>query len=103
MDTLMQVISDEPVPPRRLQPTVPRDLETVCLKCLHKEPRKRYGSAEELAEELRRFWNGEPVRARPVSPPEQVWRWCRRKPVVATLSGTVALLVLLLAAGSTAS
>src|SRR5262249_983671 len=66
VDTLMQVISDEPVPPRRLQSGVPRDLETICLKCLRKEPDKRFGSALELAEELHRFLNDEPIHTRPM-------------------------------------
>src|SRR5204863_4928883 len=66
--TVLQVLNNEPVPVTRLQPNVPPDLETICLKCLHKEPRRRYGSALELAEDLRRFLHDDPIRARPVRP-----------------------------------
>jgi tetratricopeptide (TPR) repeat protein len=93
LDTLMQVISDEPVPPSRLQSRVPRDLETICLKCLEKEPRKRYATALDLAEDLQRFLDGVPIRARAIGSAERAWRWAKRNPWIAGLAGTIAVLV----------
>jgi hypothetical protein len=89
IETLEQVRCHEPVPPRRLNPAIPRDLETVCLKCLEKDPGRRYHSAEALAEDLRRWLDGHAVLARPVSPVEITWRWCCRRPVVATLAASL--------------
>jgi WD40 repeat protein/serine/threonine protein kinase len=87
LDTIQQVVNADPVPPSRLQPTVPRDVETIALKCLEKDRRKRYASGRELGEDLDRFLKGEPIQARPVGKAERVWRWCRRKPALATASG----------------
>jgi serine/threonine protein kinase len=84
-DTLEQVWSHEPVPPSRLQPKVPRDLETICLTCLHKEPRKRYATGQAMAEDLRRFLAGEPIRARPIGVLERGVKWVRRRPALAAL------------------
>jgi serine/threonine protein kinase len=95
LDTVMQVVNDEPAPPRQLQSKVPRDLETICLKCLQKDPRKRYVSAEALADDLDRYLKDQPILARPVGQLERTWRWCRRNPVVAALLGVVAACVVI--------
>jgi serine/threonine protein kinase len=98
LDTILQVINDDPVPPRRLQPKVPVDLETICLKSLEKDARKRYASAGALAEDLRRFLAHEPIQARPVGVVRRTVKWARRRPAVAALVG-VSLLALLILAG----
>ncbi len=96
-ETVVQVLSLDPVPVRRLQPKVPHDLETVCLKCLRKEPADRYASAADLAADLQRFRAGRPIRARPVGRLERAVKWARRKPALATLwaSGVLAVLLAL--------
>jgi serine/threonine protein kinase len=92
LDTILQVVSQEPVPVRHLQPRTPRDLETICLKCLEKQPSKRYATALELAEDLRRFKGGEPIQARPIAAWEQAVKWAKRRPAVAGLSAALLLL-----------
>ena len=96
---LHQVVHVEAPAPRALDSRIPRDLETVCLKCLQKEPARRYGSAEELADEFRRYLEGRPIEARPTSRVARAARWCRRNPTVATLGSVVGALLLLLAVG----
>ena len=94
IETVKLVVSAEVVAPRMLRPDVPRDLETICLRCLERVPSNRYESAAALAEDLRRFVEGRPTLARPVRSPVRLWRWCRRNPRLATLSGTLAATVL---------
>jgi len=93
-ETLRLVFEAEPVSPRVLDPGLPRDLETICLKCLEKDPARRYATAQELSEELGRFERNEPILARPVSRPEQAWRWCARHPALAGLAALVVLSLL---------
>jgi hypothetical protein len=97
--TLEQVISWDPAPPRQLAPEAARDLETICLKCLHKDPTRRYGGADGLADDLARFQAGRPILARPTPAWERIWKWIRRRP--ATTAG-VALALTLTAALATA-
>jgi WD40 repeat protein/serine/threonine protein kinase len=102
LDTIFQVLSDEPVPPRRLQAKAPRDLETICLKCLRREPSNRYATAEALADDLRRFLGRRPIQARPVGSWEHGVKWARRRPAVAALVAVSTLAVIggLAAAGA---
>jgi serine/threonine protein kinase/tetratricopeptide (TPR) repeat protein len=94
METLRQVLSRDPVPPTRLQPKIPRDLETICLKCLAHEPHKRYASADALADDLHRFRTGRPIEARPVGKGERALKWARRRPAAAALVAVSALAAL---------
>jgi WD40 repeat protein len=93
LDTLLMVRNEEPVPPRHLQPGIPRDLETICLKCLQKEPGRRYGTAEHLAADLRRFLDGKPILARRTPAWERAWKWARREPRIAGLSTALVLVI----------
>jgi hypothetical protein len=92
-----QVIHDEPRNPRSFNDRVPRDLDTICIKCLQKDPAQRYQQSSELADDLRRFLTSEPIQARPIGRLERFWRGCRRNPVVASLAATAVALLLLLA------
>jgi WD40 repeat protein/tetratricopeptide (TPR) repeat protein/tRNA A-37 threonylcarbamoyl transferase component Bud32 len=96
-----QVLHDEPRSPRSLNDRIPRDLETITLKAMAKEPSRRYASAKDLADDLRRWAEGLPISARPVGPVERAWRWCRRNPVVAGLNALAATLTILIAVIST--
>ncbi len=99
---LLQVIQDEPRSPRRLNDRIPRDLETICLKAMAKEPAQRYPTASAFAGDLRRFLNGEPPHARPVSQREKLWRWCRRNPALSAAAIGVVLALAVCTAVSTA-
>ena len=98
--TLRLVAETEPVPARLLNPGLSRDLETICAKCLEKDPKRRYVSAQELADELGRFLRDEPIYARPITPAAKLARWCRRKPTLAAALGVIVVLLLVVAIGS---
>jgi eukaryotic-like serine/threonine-protein kinase len=93
LDTLQHVKNDDPIPPGRLRPRVPHDLEVICMKCLQKEPRKRYASAQDLADDLARFLHNRPIRARSINDIERTWKWIRRQPMFAALLATLLLVI----------
>jgi len=96
-ETLDQVREQVPQPPRSLNPRVPRDLEVICLKCLEKDPQRRYASADSLAEDLKRWLAGEPIAARPVGNAARLWMWCRRNPALAGAAGLAAAALVVVA------
>jgi serine/threonine-protein kinase len=102
-ETTLLVVNEEPVRPSLLVSRVPADVETICLKCLQKAPERRYESAAALADDCRRYLAGEPIVARPISPVERLWRWCRRNPRTAGLAAAVVGLLAVVAVGSTAA
>jgi WD40 repeat protein/tRNA A-37 threonylcarbamoyl transferase component Bud32 len=102
-ETIQMVLNEEPLAPRLLTPGLPRDLETICLKCLEKDAANRYPTAQALAEELDRFLHDRPIQARPVGRLEKAWRWCRRNPLTAGLAAGTVLLLAAIALGSSTS
>ncbi|HEY2828020.1 MAG TPA: protein kinase, partial [Pirellulales bacterium] len=86
---IVQILDEEPPSPRKLNANIPRDMETITLKCLEKEPAKRYHTAQELADDLQRYLTGKPIQARPLGRVERGWRWCRRNPIIASLAAAV--------------
>ncbi|MCI0533942.1 MAG: WD40 repeat domain-containing serine/threonine protein kinase, partial [Verrucomicrobiales bacterium] len=101
-ETIQRVLNEEPLAPRLLSPGTPRDLETICLKCLEKDAANRYATAHALAEDLERFLHDRPILARPVGRWEKVWRWCRRNPLTAGFAAGIILLLAAVAVGSSA-
>ncbi|MFO1501043.1 MAG: serine/threonine-protein kinase [Verrucomicrobiota bacterium] len=98
--TLDQVLHQEPVPPRLINPHTPADLQTICLKCLQKDPDRRFASARDVADDLERFLEGKPIQSRPVGSLGKLWLFCKRKPALTSLAGTALLLLLFVAIGS---
>jgi serine/threonine protein kinase/WD40 repeat protein len=103
LETLAQVVRDEPVSPSQLLPQMPRDLSTICMKCLRKEPGQRYAGARDLADDLDRFLSGRPIEARPIGTPERLWRWSRRNPAWAAALASLAALLVVIAVGASMS
>ena len=91
---IAQILQDDPPSPRRFNSRVPRDLETICLKCLEKDPARRYATARQLADDMQRFLQGAPIEARPVSRLERAWQWCKRSPGIASLTSAIVLILL---------
>jgi len=100
-ETLLRIRDTEPVSPRALNPALDRDIETICLKCLEKDPRRRYASADALAEDLERCLRGEPIQARPCPPAMRLWKWTCRKPLVAVLTAISILAIVAFVVGQT--
>ena len=98
-ETMYQVATQEPVAPRKINPKIPRDVETICLKCLEKEPKDRFQSTAELKRELQRYMNGEPLSIRRAGPLTVAWKWCKRRPAIAMLSALSTVLLFALAIG----
>ena len=95
LDTVLMVVKADPVPPTQLAPKTPRDLETICLKCLHKDPARRFPTAEALAGDLERWLGGEPITSRPVGAAERAWKWVKRNKGVTAAAASIALALLL--------
>jgi len=94
-ETMDQIRHQDPAPPRRLNPGIPQDLETICTTCLRKDPKRRYPTVDALSDDLRRWREGRPISARPISNPERAWRWARRRPLTAALGATLATTLIL--------
>ncbi len=99
-ETLLAAQKEDAIPPSRIDPAIPRDLDAICLKCLEKSPERRYGTAADLAYDLRQFLDGKPIRARQASELEKAYRWCQRNPTLSLLAAAT-LLLFLIAGGTT--